>query len=107
MEFIKSILGDRRNLSIAAIVIIAGALALTVFVAQKQQEIRQRAAGEQTAFFLSTGSGCTSPVTTTISLPPGQTSTLNLCLNTNNTGVNVVNAFDVTIAKGNGITFTG
>ena len=105
-EFISSILGDKRKLGIAAIIIIAGALVLTVFVAQKQQEIRQRAAGEQTAFFFSTGTGCTTPITST-SLPPGATSTLNLCLNTNYTGVSIINGFDVTVAKGTGVTFTG
>ncbi len=106
VNFIKSILGDRKKLSILAILVIAGTLALTVFVAQKQQEIRQRAAGEQTAFFFSTGTGCSNPVTTT-SFPPRAIYTLSLCLNTNNTGVSIVNGFDVTIAKGSGITFTG
>ncbi|MEK7573177.1 MAG: SdrD B-like domain-containing protein [Patescibacteria group bacterium] len=104
-EFISSILGDRRKLSIAVIVIIAAALPLTVFVAQKQQELRQRAAGQQTAFFFSTASNC-STNTTTSSLPAGQTSTLYLCLNSNNVGVSAVNGFDVTIAKGTGIIFS-
>ncbi len=105
-EFIKSILGDRKKLSILAILVIAGALVLTVFVAQKQQEIRQRAAGEQTAFFFSTGDGCSSPVTTA-TFGISTTTTLSLCLNTNNTGVSIVNGFDVTIAKGTGVAFTG
>ena len=105
-EFISSILGDRKKLSIAIIVLIAAALPLTVFVAQKQQEIRQRAAGEQTTLFFAKGPGCLSPATTA-SFSTNTTITLSLCLNTNNTGINIVNSFDITIGKGTGITFTG
>lgn len=109
INFIKSILEDRRKLSIAAIIVVSAAIVLTVFVAQKQQEIRQRAEGEKTAFFFSTGTGCTNPVgTTSLPLPPNTTYTLNLCFNTNNdnTAASLVSGFDVTIAKGSGITFT-
>src|SRR3989344_3536369 len=101
INFIKSILSSRKNLGIAVLLIIIAAIPLTVLVTQKQQEIRQRAAGEQTSLFFSSGDGCSSPITST-SFAAGQ-NIISLCLNTNS---NTVNAFDITVSPGNGVTFT-
>ncbi|MDO8460929.1 MAG: hypothetical protein Q7S38_00640 [bacterium] len=66
---------------------------LTVYVAQKQQEVRQRASEGQTSLFF-TEAGSTAPITQ-LALPPNQQKTLSVYLDT--TG-NAVSGFDFIIA---------
>lgn len=79
MKNIQNILVNKRKLiAIIAILAVTIAVPLTVFISQKQQDLRQRASEKDVSFLLS------SPTDNTI----------NLELDTKN---NVVNGFDVTI----------
>ncbi len=101
MNPIKNIISANKKLAaIIALLVIAAAIPLTVFIAQKQQDIRQRAAGEQTSLYFIPGTDCNALTTQTtqVSLNIGQQYTYSLCLDA---GGNNISAFDVTMSFGN------
>ena len=91
----------KKMLEIGFVLLALVAIPLTVFVAQKQQETRQRAAGEQVSMFFSQGDNCLSQVT---NLTPivGQQMILSLCLQTNSIPIS---AFDFKTDLGNTLNF--
>lgn len=87
---------------IALLIVVA--IPLTVFIVQKQQEIRQRASGgqEQIELYFSQGNDCDHPITT-YSGTVGQQDTLSLCLDTKGIPVNGFD-FQTSLAGALGIT---
>ncbi|MDO8460931.1 MAG: hypothetical protein Q7S38_00650 [bacterium] len=86
-------------LRIGVILIILAAVPLTVFIAQKQQEIRQRASGEETSLYFIQGIDCNAPLQTDqILFNIGQQYTYSLCLDS---GGNAISGFDITASFGN------
>lgn len=97
MNLVQTIL---KNKKIIALLVVVLAIPLTVFIAQKQQEIRQRAAGEQTSLYFMPGTDCNALTTqtTSVSLNIGQQYTYSLCLDG---GSNNISGFDITMSFGN------
>lgn len=95
---IKKLLYSVRNhIKIIFILIILIIIPLTVMIAQKQQDVRQRAAGEGVYLYF-TKAGETSPITN-INLKPGDTIRLALNLDIP-TGSNVINYSVITKFEG-------
>ncbi len=86
----------KKLLGTIAIILILIAIPLTVFIAQKQQEIRQKASGEDTTVFLTSDTN----IITSISLTPGGQATLALYVDT---GANRLNGFDITVNLSNAL----
>ncbi|MCL5010453.1 MAG: hypothetical protein M1289_02510 [Patescibacteria group bacterium] len=97
-------LSKRRLIGLISILVIILAIPLTVFIAQKRQEIRQHAASDFTLFFSDCSANSinsailTSPWTITNSTSP----TLCLYLRTNNPSFNLI-GFDIQMTYGPGL----
>jgi len=87
----------KKIIGIVVLVLVIVAIPLTVWIAQRQQELRQRAAGEQTTLFFSEGDTCSSEITE-LGLTIGDEMTLSICLETNNFPVN---GYDFKVDMGN------
>lgn len=82
---------SRKKLTIFVLLTIVAIIPLTVFIAQKQQEVRQRAAGEQAV--LSFRKPDDNTILTTFNVVEGKQTTLNLYLDT---PINI-NGYDITL----------
>lgn len=92
---------SNRFVGFMVALLLVAAIPLTIFLVQRQQELRQRAAGEQASFYFTTPNGTTPLVT--VATDAGQSLTLNLFLDT---GTNTINGFDVTVATTGDLTFS-
>lgn len=86
---------QKRLLGFLILALLVAAVPLTVFITQKQQDIRQRASGNAVSIFY-TMQGSTVPVTN-LSLTPGQQVAVNIYLNA---GSQNITSFNLTIAPG-------
>lgn len=87
---------NKKLLGIVIILILI-AIPLTVFIAQKQQEVRQRATGEEANIFFTGGDQ--TPISQ-ITLTPGRQATLALYVDT---GAININGFDITVSLANAL----
>ena len=99
---------SRRNkiLIIIGLILFALAMPLTIIQVQKQQDLRQRASGEQTKLYFANGSDCSKPLESqNILLSPNKNVDLSLCLQNNSINGIGISGFNIVLLAGNNLTF--
>lgn len=85
-------LSKKQLFGIIALLIIVATIPVTIYIGKKQQELRQRAAGELTALYFAQ-SGTTSPLSS-LAVTPGSTVSLDFYLNAKTSNIS---GFDITV----------
>lgn len=92
-------MSKKKLITIIIIFILTIAVALTVYLSQQRQDIRQRASEIPTSLFFSNGDNCSTPITQ-INLTTGQSGIISLCVTIDSTTPLI--GFDLTASLGAG-----
>lgn len=110
MNFVQRIFRTSRGtklFGILLLLILVGILPLILVTLKQQQDIRQRATGTnpQASLYYAVDDSNTNPppISSSVTVSPGQTVSLRLFLNTGSIPIDV---FDITVQFGNGLTLT-
>lgn len=91
---------NKKLIGIIAILLLVVAIPITVFISQKEQDVRQRATGEEATVFFAERGSTNSATLSQINISPNQQKVLELFVDT---GTNSINGFDITLNLGNAL----
>lgn len=96
----------KRLLTFLAVILILIAIPLTVIISKQQQQIKQRASGQQISLYFTSSRNCNAPLTSPINLTINQLTPLSLCLSNTTEYSSGISGFDITLSASANISLT-